>query len=189
MASGSSGWEAFIKIHQLKPSIQHSMEYCCHISVGAPSYYLEMLYKLQKLICTAVGPSIAASFDLLAHHRNVALSLLCWYYFSRSSSKLAQLVPFPYSHGRSTHYCDILLDFSVTIPRCYKEVYVNSFMSKTLEFFSYRIFSFEHWYKWLQVYKSQKPLICMFSLKRFSLHFNVFVFLVTLCTFCTALIF
>ena len=32
-----------------------------------------------------------------------------------------------FSCGRSTHYSDRLHDFSVTIPRCYNNVYVNSF--------------------------------------------------------------
>ena len=54
------------------------------------------------------------------------------YYFGRCcSSELAQLVPLPYSRGRSTCYSDGLHDFSVTIPRCYKDVYVNSFFPRT----------------------------------------------------------
>ena len=53
------------------------------------------------------------------------------YYFGRCSSELAQLVPLPYSRGRSTRYSDRLHDFSVTIPRCYKDVYVNSFFPCT----------------------------------------------------------
>ena len=44
---------------------------------------------------------------------------------------MAQLVPLPYSRGRSTRYSDRLHDFSVTIPRCYKDVYVNSFFPRT----------------------------------------------------------
>ena len=47
------------------------------------------------------------------------------------SSELAQLVPLPFSRGRSTCYSDRLHDFSVTIPRCYKDVYVNSFFPRT----------------------------------------------------------
>ena len=47
------------------------------------------------------------------------------------SSELAELVPLPYSRGRSTRYSDRLHDFSVTIPRCYKDVYVNSFFRHT----------------------------------------------------------
>ena len=51
--------------------------------------------------------------------------------FGRCSSELAQLVPLPYSRGRSTRYSDRLHDFSVTIPRCYKDVCVNSFFPRT----------------------------------------------------------
>ena len=108
------------------------MEYCCHVWAGAPSCYLELLDKLQKRICRTVGPSLAASLEPLAHRRNVtSLSLFYRYYFGRCSSELAQLVPLPYSRERSTRHSDRLHDFSVTIPRCYKDVYVNSFFPRT----------------------------------------------------------
>ena len=113
------------------------MEYCCHVWAGAPSCYLELLDKLQKRICRTVGPSLAASLEPLAHRRNVAsLSLFYRYYFGRCSSELAQLVPLPYSRGRSTRYSDRLHDFSVTIPRCYKDVYVNSVFPRTARFWN-----------------------------------------------------
>ena len=71
----------------------------------------------------------------------------------RCSSELAQLVPFPFSRGRSTRYFDRLHDFSVIIPRCYKDVYVNSFFLRTarlcLEFSAYEMISFNLWSKWL----------------------------------------
>ena len=100
---------------------------------GAPSCYLELLKdKLQKQICRTVGPSLAASLEPLAHHRNVtSLNLFYRYYFGRCSSELAQLVPLPFSRGRSTCYSDRLHGFSVTIPRCYKDVYGNSFFPCT----------------------------------------------------------
>ena len=61
--------------------------------------------------------------------KNVAgLSLFYIYYFGRCSSELGLL---PYSRGRSTSYSDRLHDFSVSIPRCYKDVYVNSFFPRT----------------------------------------------------------
>ena len=108
------------------------MEYCCHVRAGAPCCYLELLGKLQKRICRTVGPSVAASLEPLAHHGNVAsLSLFYRYYFGRCSSELAQLVPLPFSRGRSPCYSDRLHNFSVTIPRCYKDVYVNSFFPCT----------------------------------------------------------
>ena len=53
-----------------------------------------------------------------------------WFSIGRSS-EMAQLVPLPFSQGRSTCYSDILHDFSVTIPRCYMDVYVNSFFPCT----------------------------------------------------------
>ena len=75
--------------------------------------------------------SCSTSLEPLAHHRNVAsLTLFNRYYFGRYSSELTRLVSFPFSHGRSTHYSDRLLDFSVTIPRCYKDIYVNSSFSR-----------------------------------------------------------
>ena len=108
------------------------MEYCCHIWAGAPTCYLELLDKLQKQIYRTVGPSLVASLEPLACHQNVAsLSLFYMYYFGRCSLELAQLVPLPFSQGRSTRCSDRLHDFSVTIPRCYKDVYVNSFLPHT----------------------------------------------------------
>ena len=108
------------------------MEYCCHVWAGVPSCYLELLDKLQKRICRTVGLSLAASLEPLAHHRNVAsLSFFCRYCFGRCSSELAQPVPLPFSQGRSTLYSDRLHDFAVTIPGCFKDVYVNSFFPRT----------------------------------------------------------
>ena len=58
------------------------------------------------------------------HHQNMAsLSLFYRYYFGRCSSKLAQLVPLPFFQGGSTRYSDRLHGFSVTISRCYMDVY------------------------------------------------------------------
>ena len=94
---------------------------------GAPSCYLKLLDKLQKWICRTADPSLAAS-----HCQNVAsLSLIYRYYCGRCSSGLAWLFPLPYSWGRSTCYSDRLNDFSLTIPSSYKDVYVNSFCSRT----------------------------------------------------------
>ena len=108
------------------------MECCRLVWAGAPSCYLELLDKLQKQICRIVGPSLAASLESLAHHQDVAsLSLFYRYYFGRCSVELTELVALPFSQGMSTRYSDRLRDFSVTIPRCYKDVYVNSFFPRT----------------------------------------------------------
>ena len=102
-----------------KSTIPSCIKYCCHNWVGFPSCYLKLLDKLQKWICRTVDPSLVASLEPLAHHRNVAsLSLFNRYYFGRCLSGLAQLVPLPYSWGR-------------TIPRSYNDVYVNSFFPCT----------------------------------------------------------
>ena len=107
------------------------MEYYCHVWAGAPSFYLELIDKLQERICRTTGPSLATLLEPLAYRWNVAnLSLFYRYHFGRCSSELAQLVPLPYSQGRSTRYSDRLHDFSVTIPRCYKNVYANSFFPR-----------------------------------------------------------
>ena len=104
------------------------MECCCYVWAGNPSCYLELPDKLQKRICRTVGPSLAASLKPLSHRRNVAtLSLFYRYYFGRFSSELAELVPLSYSRGRSTRYSDRLRDSSVTISRCYKDIYIDSF--------------------------------------------------------------
>ena len=121
-----------VALYLYKSTIRPCMEYCCHVWAGALSCYLKLLDKLQKRICRTVGPSLAASLEPLAHRRNVAsLSLFYWYYFGRCSSELAQLVPLPYSRGRSTRYSDRLHDFSLTIPRCYKDVCVNILFPRT----------------------------------------------------------
>ena len=121
-----------VALYLYKFTICPCMEYCCHIWTGAPSCNLDLLDQLQKWICRIVGSSFAASLEPLAHCRNVAsLSLFYKYYFGRCSSELAQLVPLPFSRGRSTRYSERLHDFSVTIPRCYKDVYVNSFFPRT----------------------------------------------------------
>ena len=91
-----------------------------------------LLDKLQKRIYRTAGPSLAASFQPLADCRSVAsLSLFYRYYVGRCSSELAQLVPLPFSQGRSTHYSDRLHHLFVTIPKYYKDVYFNSSFPRT----------------------------------------------------------
>ena len=119
------------------------MEYS-HIWAGAPNKLLELLDKLQKWLCRTVGPSLVAYLGSLTQCRSLtSLSLFYRYYFVRCSSELAQLVPLRYSRGRSTHYSDRLHDVSVTIPTCYKDVYVNSIFSCTARLWNslYRMIS------------------------------------------------
>ena len=108
------------------------------IWAGAPNCCLDVLDQLQKRVCRTVVPSFAASLERLVHLRNVAIVFFsmgilmpfygwCW-------SEIAELVPFSYSCGSFTPYFDRLPNFSVTIPRCYKDVKDvndNSFLSRT----------------------------------------------------------
>ena len=157
-------------LYLYKSTIRPCVEYFCHIWAGAPTCYLELLDKLQKRICRTVGPSLAASLEPLAHRRNVtSLSVFRRYYFGRCSSELAQLVPL-YSRGRSTRYSDRLHYSSVTIPRCYKDVYVNSFFPHTARLWnSLPIECFPLAYN-LNGFKSRsnRPINCRFFLKEIS---------------------
>ena len=106
-----------IALYLYKSTVGPCIGYCCHIWAGAPSCYLELLDKLQKS---------------LSHRWNMAyLSRFYRYYLGRCSSELPPLVPFLFSLGRSTHYSDRWHYFSITIPRCYNNVYVNSFFPCT----------------------------------------------------------
>ena len=127
-----------VALYLYKFTIHPCMEYCCHVWAGAPNCYLALLDKLQKRICRIVGPSLAASLEPLAHCQNVAsLSLFYRYYFGRCSSELVQLVPLPFFRGKSSRYSNRLHNFSVTIPRCYKDVYVNSFFPHTAKLWDF----------------------------------------------------
>ena len=121
-----------VVLYLYKSTTHSCMEYCCHVWAGASSCYLALSDELQKQICRIVGFLLASSLEPLVHYRNVAsLSIFCRYYFGRYLSELPELVPFPFSPGRSTYYSDRLHNFSVTIPRCYKDACVNSFLPYT----------------------------------------------------------
>ena len=84
-----------------------------HVWAIASSCYLKLLDELQKWICRTVAPSLASFLEPVAHDQNLAsLSHFYRYYFGHCSSEQAQLVPFPYSRGRSARYSDRLHEFS-----------------------------------------------------------------------------
>ena len=79
-----------VALYLYKSTICPCMEYCCHVWAGALTCYLELLDKLQKQICRAFGPSLAASLEPLTYCRNVAsLSFFYRYYFGKCSSELS----------------------------------------------------------------------------------------------------
>ena len=75
---------------------------------------------------------VTGSLEPLALHRNVAsLSLFYRYYHGKCTKELSELVPVPHSRNRSTRFSDGLHDFAVTVPKCSKVVYANSFFPRT----------------------------------------------------------
>ena len=109
-----------VALYLYKSTIRPCMKYFFHILAGV----------LQ--LCRVLSPSLATFLEPLAHRPNMAsLSLFYRYYFGRCSSELAQLIPLRFSQWRSTCYSERLHDFSVTISRCYKDVYDNSFFPRT----------------------------------------------------------
>ena len=81
---------------------------------------------LQNCICRNVGHSIAASLEHLVHHQNVAsLSLFYRYYFVHLN--WLNWFHFLIHKGGLFVFSDRLQDFSATIHRFYKGVYINSF--------------------------------------------------------------
>ena len=68
-------WSFFLAevvLYLYKSTIWPCLEYYCHVLVGAPCCYLNMLDKLQKQIGRIVGPLLAVSIESLAHFQNVA---------------------------------------------------------------------------------------------------------------------
>ena len=68
-----------------KSTMQPCMECCCPVWAGASSCQLELLElldKLQKMICRTIGPSFSSCLEPLAHRQNVAsLYIFYRYYF------------------------------------------------------------------------------------------------------------
>ena len=88
-------------------------------------------------------------------------------------------VPLPFSRGRSTRYSDRLHDFSVTIPRCYKDVYVNSFFPGTAR--PWNFLPLEWFPLTYDLNGFQSRINCRFFRNRFPVCFKLFMllFLVT----------
>ena len=54
----------FPEVAVSKSTIFPCMEYCCHVWAGTPTWYWELLDKLEKRICGTVGPSRATSLEM-----------------------------------------------------------------------------------------------------------------------------
>ena len=136
-----------VSLYLYKSTICPCMKYCCHAWTGVPSYYLELLDKLQKWICRIAGPSLATSLEPLkcSHLKSflfigftstdVHLSCLNWFHFL--SLEGGQL------------FIDWLYDFSLAIPRCYKLHSTHIQLDPGILY--YWMLSFGLWSKWLYV--------------------------------------
>ena len=95
----------------------------CHVWASAPTCFLDFLDKLQKGIGRSIGPSPAVQSQPSVFSLGITLLDIHLNWLSRfhiltlEGSLLVILIR--------------LHDFSVTIPRCYKDVYVNSFFPLT----------------------------------------------------------
>ena len=59
-----------VALYLFTSTIQPCIEYCYHAWAEPPTYYLDILDKLQKRVCKTVGASLAASPEPLACRRN-----------------------------------------------------------------------------------------------------------------------
>ena len=57
-----------VVLYLYKSTMWACMKYYCHVWVGAPNCYLEILYRLQKQVYRTVCPSLAAFLEPLVHH-------------------------------------------------------------------------------------------------------------------------
>ena len=114
-----------------KSTMRPCMEYCCHVWSGAPSCYLELLDKRQKWIWRIVGPSqdcccLSWNLDSSSKCSQLKLSIgitlvdfnLNWFNWLRFLIL---------EGGLHVVQTDCM---TVTIPRCYKDVYNNSFFPR-----------------------------------------------------------
>ena len=113
--------KSFFKILGLSASSK--LDWCSCISSIAKT--------ASKNFCRAFGSSLAASLEPLGRRNVASLSLFYKYCFGKCSSELGELVPLPYSRGRSSRYSDRLYDVSVTILSWNKDVSIKSFFPRT----------------------------------------------------------
>ena len=64
-----------VALYLYKSTRRPCIEYCSHVWAGAPSCHLELLEKLQKRICSIVGPSRAVSLEPLAHRQIFSIGI------------------------------------------------------------------------------------------------------------------
>ena len=159
--------KVLIRVRRLN-TIKESGKFPCSVyleDVGVNSVYCSKVngplvskYNFQCVMCQGLASAI--------DKRDCSLSLFCKYCFGRCLSDLAELVPLPYSQGRSTHYPDSCMIFPSPFPmsisvvslplECFPLTYdPNGFKSRI----------------------NRNFFICRFFLNRFLACFNLFVLL------------
>ena len=83
---------------------------------------------LQRLLCISINLPYGHVWNTVVFHTSSNCSASC---YLELLDKLQKQICRTYSWGRSTSYSERLHDFSFTIPRCYKDIYVNSFFPRT----------------------------------------------------------
>ena len=97
----------------------------------------EIIDKLTYKSIKPAGSGTGILYRLGKIHKKTYNGLLSFHY-GRCSFELFQLIPLPYSRGRSTRYSDRLHDFFIffIIPRCYKDICVSSFFLQKAGFWN-----------------------------------------------------
>ena len=114
-----------VALYVSKSTIRPCMEYCCHVWVGTPSRYLKLLSYQNGYV------------GLLVHH--LLLLLNPWFIAKRQPAYIFYIgIALVDAHLNWLNWSHCLIleegllvilihDFSFSIPRCYNDVYVNSF--------------------------------------------------------------
>ena len=122
-----------VALYLYKATIRPCMEYCCHVCAGAPDATWKRLINYKNRYAGLLVLHLLPVLNpwLIVEMQPAKVFSVGINYFGRCSSELVQLVPLPFSWGRSTRCSDKLHDVSITIPRSYKDIYSNSFFPGT----------------------------------------------------------
>ena len=118
-------------LYLYKSTIRPCIEYCCHIWGGAPADALNLLDRIQKRICNAIGVNLSHKLDPLSHRRSVSsLCLFYKYFHGYCSTELSELVPPLKTFTRTTRYSSNCHPFTVDLPPCKKSLVQQSFFPR-----------------------------------------------------------
>ena len=125
-------WSFFlVRLRRISISLPYRHAYCCHVWAGTRSCYLELLELLFE--------TLDLSSECCKRKSDGYLNWLNWLHFLILEGSLL------------ARYSDRLHDFSVTILRCYKDVYINSFCLCIVGLWNslpIECFPFGQWSKW-----------------------------------------